>query len=33
LLKGLLLVLPALLLLQAASTLRQCVVSLRAAKG
>ena len=33
LLKGLLLLLPTLLLLQAASTLRQCVVSLRAAKG
>lgn len=32
LLKGLLLLLPALLLLQAASTLRGCVVSLRAAK-
>jgi len=32
LLKGLLLLLPTLLLLQAASTLRQCVVSLRAAQ-
>jgi len=32
LLKGLLLLLPALLLLQAASTARQCVLSLRAAK-
>lgn len=32
LLKGLLLVLPAMLLLQAASTMRQCIASLRAAK-